>query len=319
MLHCSNDLSCCCIECSLDLLQSSASVDGRALVAQASSGPSIESHGQVQSTAATGMILDPVRDLANLPMPPIDPQKLRVILDVAVVALERDEAIALIRDSIAAKSHLKLGFCNANVANVAVENTAYRDALAAFIMLSDGIGVDLAARVLYGAPFPANLNGTDFVPALLGAVQDGTSIRLIGAKPGVGEKAAKVLLQRFPMLDIACLGDGYFDADGEAKMLEDLIANPADILLVAMGNPRQELWIASKIARQHTHVAIGVGALFDFLGGEVSRAPSWVRTLRCEWLYRLAQEPARLWRRYLVGNPLFLMRVLAAKLKRASR
>lgn len=251
-------------------------------------------------------------------MSSVDPPKLRSILGVAVAAMERDEAIALVRHAIAARSHLKLGFCNANVANVAVENAAYTEALGAFIMLSDGIGVDLAARLLYGAPFPANLNGTDFVPALLGAMQTGVRVRLIGAKPGIGAKAADILMQRFPLLDVSCLSDGYFDAAGEAKVLGELALNPADIVLVAMGNPRQELWIASKISSQHARVAIGVGALFDFLGGEVPRAPRWIRNLRSEWIYRLAQEPARLWRRYLVGNPLFLMRVLAAKLKGAA-
>jgi exopolysaccharide biosynthesis WecB/TagA/CpsF family protein len=238
----------------------------------------------------------------------------RNILGVSVAALEQDAAITLVRQTIAEGGHLKLGFCNANVANMASEQEAYRLALQGFTMLSDGIGVDIAARLLYGAAFPANLNGTDFVPALLGALGGPLRIRLVGAKPGIGDKAAAILRQCHPKLDIQCLHHGFFNPAEEAALLAGLAHEPADILLVAMGNPRQERWIADRITSQHARVAMGVGALFDFLGGEVPRAPHWIRTMRCEWLYRLAQEPARLWRRYLVGNPIFLARVLAAKL-----
>jgi exopolysaccharide biosynthesis WecB/TagA/CpsF family protein len=99
----------------------------------------------------------------------------------------------------------------------------------------------------------------------------------------------------------------------ERSHLALLKGQPVDLLLVAFGNPRQEIWIAERITHEHAHLAIGVGALFDFLAGEVQRAPRWLRAARLEWAYRLMLEPARLWRRYVLGNPAFLLRVLRQK------
>ena len=91
-----------------------------------------------------------------------------------------------------------------------------------------------------------------------------------------------------------------------------------DVLLVAMGVPRQELWIAEKIGHAHCTVPIAVGALFDIFTGTVPRAPGWMLALRIEWLYRLWREPKRLWRRYIIGNPVFLASVIKAKLRGTS-
>jgi alpha-1,3-mannosyltransferase len=89
-----------------------------------------------------------------------------------------------------------------------------------------------------------------------------------------------------------------------------IVASKADVVLVAMGNPAQETWLAENLAATGCRLGFGVGALFDFLSGDVVRAPRWVRAVRMEWVYRLFREPGRLWRRYLLGNPMFLMRVL---------
>ena len=89
-----------------------------------------------------------------------------------------------------------------------------------------------------------------------------------------------------------------------------ILASRADVLLVAMGNPRQEFWLADHLPSTGCRLGIGVGGLFDFLSGDVARAPVWVRAARLEWCYRLMREPRRLWRRYILGNPIFLMRVL---------
>ena len=122
--------------------------------------------------------------------------------------------------------------------------------------------------------------------------------------------AAKALVAQSPHHDIQALSDGYLDQARTKSVLDGLRTTCPDILLVAMGNPAQELWIDAHITPDHAHVAIGVGALFDFLAGEVARAPRLFQRLRIEWLFRLAQEPRRLYRRYLVGNPLFLWRVV---------
>jgi exopolysaccharide biosynthesis WecB/TagA/CpsF family protein len=240
----------------------------------------------------------------------------RRVLDVDIAVLTHGEALSLlVREAGLSGGFARVGFANAHTLNLAATDPGYRSTLARFLVLPDGVGVDLASRILHGALFPANLNGTDFTPALLAALPPGR-IGLLGARPGVAERAAARLCRDMSHHAYVVLGDGYFDADAEARLLHRLEQQPVDVLLVAFGNPRQEQWIAERLDHRHARVALGVGALFDFLAGEVSRAPALVRRLRAEWIWRLAREPGRLWRRYVLGNPLFLARVLAERIGR---
>lgn len=250
---------------------------------------------------------------AALPEPPR-----RDIAGVAVAALTREEALALIERAFDERGHLHLAYCNANLVNIAAGDAGLRDRLAGFLVLPDGIGVDIGSRLLYGAPFPANLNGTDFTPAILAARTQPLSVMLLGGRPGIAERAAARLAADYPQHRFDVLSHGYFGPDEEQALLSRLARERPDLLLVAFGNPRQEQWIAERIDARHCTVAAGIGALFDFLAGEVARAPDTFRTLRLEWVYRLWLEPRRLWRRYVVGNPAFLMRVLRQRLARRS-
>jgi len=251
------------------------------------------------------------------PAAPPEPPR-RDIAGVPVAALSRQEALALIEHAFEERSHLQLAYCNANLVNIAAREAGLRERLAGFLVLPDGIGVDIASRLLYGAAFPANLNGTDFTPAILAARRRPLRVMLLGGRPGVAERAAARLAADYPQHRFAVLSHGYFAPQDEAALLARLERERPDLLLVAFGNPRQEHWIADRIDGRHCTVAAGIGALFDFLAGEVARAPETFRTLRIEWLYRLWLEPRRLWRRYVVGNPAFLLRVLRQKLARRS-
>lgn len=239
----------------------------------------------------------------------------RAILGVPVVALPWDGAIETMHAMIAGKRFALITWLNAHNANLAHENDDFRQALARFLVLPDGVGVDIASKLLHGAPFPANLNGTDFTPALLQAQINPLRVGLIGARPDVVEKAASSFRQLAPQHEFRVISDGFFRTADEPRILEILKNFHPHILLVAMGVPRQEMFMAKHLTAEHCLLAFGVGALFDFRAGAVPRAPRLVQKLRLEWLYRLAQEPARLWRRYIVGNPLFLLRVMRAKLK----
>lgn len=229
---------------------------------------------------------------------------------LAVAALTREEAIAGLLQIITGGGHAKVAFANAHMVNTAFAHPTLARALDRFLILPDGIGVDLGARMLEGRAFPANLNGTDLVPALLTQAQSPLSVALFGGKPGVAERAAAALATLAPSHHYTVLSDGYGGAACHEAVRAQLAANRADIVLVALGNPLQELWIHEHLDARHCGLALGVGALFDFLAGEVARAPLWIRQLRLEWAFRLAQEPGRLWRRYVVGNPLFLWRML---------
>lgn len=212
---------------------------------------------------------------------------------------------------------LAVAFCNAHTAEIALKDEAFARALERFLVVNDGIGVEIGARLLEGRGFPENLNGTDFLPRLFGDLSWPARVYLLGAKPGVAEAAATAFAARFPNYVDAGARDGYFAKDEGRAVAAAVGAAAPDIVLVALGNPAQEMFIAEHFDALGAGAAFGVGALLDFAAGRVSRAPDWVRALRAEWLYRLAQEPRRLARRYLVDTFLFLAAVLKLKFTKA--
>ncbi|UVK43717.1 WecB/TagA/CpsF family glycosyltransferase [Mesorhizobium sp. AR07] len=243
---------------------------------------------------------------------------LKTILGIPVLAIRWDDAISLLNRLIAERRFTKVSFLNAHNANIAYTEPVFAEALDDFLILPDGIGVDLAAKLLYGTPFPDNLNGTDFVPAFLQASTAPLTVGLLGATRANAEAASVKLAALAVQHRFVVIHDGFFSAAEEAGVIDRIEDLRPDVLLVAMGVPRQELWIARHIDARHCTLPIAVGALLDFLSGAVPRAPLWMRQLRLEWLFRLAVEPSRLWRRYVVGNPLFLLRVVRQKFSRGT-
>ncbi|WP_187972439.1 WecB/TagA/CpsF family glycosyltransferase [Aquibium microcysteis] len=246
---------------------------------------------------------------ARLPLPAE-----RSILGVDVMPMTQEQAVAFLGQRIRAGRFTKIAFLNAHVANLATADPSFRQTLSDFVVFPDGIGVDIASSVLHGRPFPANLNGTDFVPAFMAAQTAPLRIGLIGTSRTNVELAASHLRAFAPQHEIVMVQDGFFGDAEVAGILARLEAVRPDVLLVAMGVPRQERWIADHLSERHCTLALGVGALLDFMSGTIPRAPLRLRRLGLEWLFRLLVEPARLWRRYIVGNPLFLLRVLRRKL-----
>jgi beta-1,4-glucosyltransferase len=173
------------------------------------------------------------------------------------------------------------------------------------ILVNDGIGLDIAARLMHGQRYQENLNGTDFLPHLLKNLRIRRKVYLLGGMPGVAEKAATIIQNDMGHEVVGCT-DGYSKLD--AAVLRDQInQSGAEIVLVAMGNPIQEEWIRANADALDARLLIGVGALFDFLSGKARRAPTWVQKIRFEWLFRLSLEPKRLLRRYTVDIASFLL------------
>ena len=241
---------------------------------------------------------------------------LKTILGISVLAIRWNDAISLLNRLVAERRFTKVSFLNAHNANIAYTDPVFAEALDDFLILPDGIGVDLAAKLLYGAPFPDNLNGTDFVPAFLQASTTPLTVGLLGATRVNAEAASIKLAALAVQHQFVVIHDSYFSAAQQTEIVDRIEELRPDVLLVAMGVPRQELWIERHIDARHCTLPIAVGALLDFLSGSVPRAPLWMRRLRLEWLFRLAVEPGRLWRRYVVGNPLFLLRVVRQKFSR---
>lgn len=233
----------------------------------------------------------------------------REILGMEVAVLTRKEALALLEIRIYEQVPVRLAFLNANLANAAYENHELRNKLDGFLLLNDGSGVNLASKILYRQPFPDNLNGTDFTPYFLDHCSTPLRIFLLGASPAVSTRAAEYFARRWPQHSTVGYQHGFFSKTEETEIIDKIMAAKPNLVLVAMGNGLQECWVA-KLVPSAALSAWGVGALFDFLCGEVTRAPAWMRRLGIEWVYRLLQEPKRMWRRYLFGNPKFVVRVL---------
>jgi alpha-1,3-mannosyltransferase len=236
--------------------------------------------------------------------------QVRTILEVPVQVRTFNEAAEMIDSRFDKGKQLTVAFANAHALNVAAKNSDFRKALQNSIVFNDGVGMDIAGKILFGAFFRENLNGTDFVPNYLRHTRHRYRVFLLGARPGVAERAAHRLSMLNPNHRICGYHHGHFDIESAAKIAELIRKSEPDILLVAMGNPKQELYLQVHLAATGCRLGIGVGALFDFLAGEVPRAGPRIQKARLEWVFRLAQEPGRLARRYLLGNPLFICRVL---------
>lgn len=158
------------------------------------------------------------------------------------------------------------------------------------INVADGVGVLLAAK-LGGSPLRERVTGTDFVPALYKlAVARGYKIFFLGGRPGVANRAREILAERFGGDCVAGCRDGYFQEDDEQAVVQQVNESGAEVLMVCLGNPKQEQWIARNLSALGPRVVFGNGGALDFWAGEVKRAPEWVQGLGMEWLYRLGQD-----------------------------
>ncbi len=176
------------------------------------------------------------------------------------------------------------------------------------LCVADGAGLLWAAR-RQGASLPGRITGADGLPLLAQrAARHGWRLYLLGAAPGVAERAAAALCARFPGLQIAGTHSGGPAAAQEDDIVARVNASRADLLFVAWGAPLQEKWLARNLPRLQVGMAMGVGGTFDYLAGDVPRAPLWLRRRGLEWLFRLARQPWRL--RRMLRLPRFALAVL---------
>lgn len=233
-----------------------------------------------------------------------------VILGVAIDDVLMDEAIAAVARFIGEGGPHQIVTVNPEFVMEARRNRPFRRVLAAADLATpDGFGIILAARWL-GTPLRGRVTGIDLTERIAAeAAQRGWSLFLLGAAPGVAERAAAALQRVNPGLRIAgCYAGSPRPAD-EPPIRERILAARPDVLLVAYGHPAQDLWIARNQPLLRVPVAIGVGGTFDELAGVVPRAPALVQRLGLKWLYRLMVQPWR-WRRIMTAAPLFLWTVL---------
>ncbi len=233
------------------------------------------------------------------------------LLGIPINNLSMEEAIESIIQKAYGTMPSQVCFVNADCANIACHDAPYEKILRSCgFVLADGIGVKLAGKIL-NRNIRQNVNGTDMLPPLCAALErEEIGVYLLGGKPGVAADVARWMSKEFPGLPIRGHRHGYFPERELNAVLSDIKASGARILLVAFGVPMQEKWIQDHLNETGAMLAMGVGGLFDFYSGRIPRAPSWMREIGMEWLFRFWQEPRRMWRRYFVGNLLFLGRVL---------
>lgn len=243
---------------------------------------------------------------------------------VLLSPVTRAQVIAAICQAALDHRRLLTAYANAHSINLAQELPWFRDFLnRADITFCDGFGVLWGARLL-GQRLPERFTPPDWFPELAAAcASQGINFYFLGAQAHVLEKTSQLLQAQIPGLRIVGIQHGYFDkAPGSAAnevVVEAINAARADILVIGMGQPLQEQWLLQNWEKLNTTVALPVGAMFDYLAGETRRAPRWLTEHGMEWLGRLLFEPARLGKRYLLGNPRFLWRVLLQRLGRKSR
>lgn len=237
------------------------------------------------------------------------------IFGIRMLNITMRAALELLQKRLLEHQKQAVWFVNADCLNKAWKDSDYHRLLRENpVVFPDGSGIMLAAKLL-GRNLRENLNGTDMLPHLCELALAGSyKIFLLGAAEGVALKMQQNLVERFPGLQICGLRSGYFDWESQAEdVINQINDSGADILLVAFGAPLQERFIARFGSRIEAVIQMGVGGLFDFYSGRIPRAPLWMRRLGIEWIFRLIQEPGRMWRRYILGNPLFLYRVLKWK------
>lgn len=180
----------------------------------------------------------------------------------------------------------------------------------AWLVVADGMSLVWASRLL-GDPLPERIGGVDLFEGVCAAAAPwGLSIFLLGGRPGAADAAARILLERYPGLVIAgthCPPLGFETDPVLAELAVSSVRDAApDILFVALGAPKQEFWIDDHARRLGVPVSAGVGAAFELVAGFVRRAPKWMQRAGIEWVFRIGQEPRRLWKRYALTNPRFL-------------
>ncbi|MFZ0630245.1 MAG: WecB/TagA/CpsF family glycosyltransferase [Acidobacteriaceae bacterium] len=264
-------------------------------------------------STATVNPAEPAKSPLRLPLPP------RLVLArVPVDRISMEYAAVLLVEALLHRGEfptLTVAGPNAQLVTLAQRDELFAEALQqADLAVPDGMSVVMASRLL-GAPIPERVTGGDLMERMCAeAAHYGFRVFFLGGLPGAAEMAAFNLRRRYPGLNICgtyCPPLGFENDPAELYWIEKVVeeAQP-DLLCVAFGAPKQEIWMQRHRQRVNVGVILPVGAAFDTQAGLQRRAPQWMQRIALEWLFRLMMEPRRLWRRYLIGNTRFIVLVL---------
>ncbi|EFA24066.1 glycosyltransferase, WecB/TagA/CpsF family [Streptococcus sp. M143] len=236
------------------------------------------------------------------------------ILGITIDPLTMKETVDAVEQYVLKKHPLHLMGVNADKINQCHEDEKIKKIVnESGIINADGASVVLASKFL-GAPVPERVAGIDLMQNLLElSNKKGYSVYFFGAKEEILQDMLKAFKQRYPDLDVVGYRNGYFSPEDEEKIQEDIKDRKPDFVFVGITSPKKEYIIQSFMDNGINAVFMGVGGSFDVLSGHIKRAPLWMQKLNLEWLFRVANEPKRLFKRYFVGNISFIRKVLRAK------
>ena len=236
------------------------------------------------------------------------------ILGVQVACVDWSGLISQVQAWVEHDQRCTVYYANAHTLNLAYQQPDFCSLLnEGDLVYADGRSVVWAGRWLGGQRL-TKLTGARWIDAFCQhALAQGWRIYLLGGKPGIAHIAAETVTAQFVGLQVVGTADGYFLEKSEEQVLAEIEALKPDVLLVGMGSPLQERWLSAHRGVIKAKVCWAVGALLDYVAGKERRAPGWLDRLGFEWAWRFALDPAGKWRRYLLGNPLFIFRVLLQK------
>lgn len=239
------------------------------------------------------------------------------LFGIPISAVTMGEALAIVDDAIARRASLQIGVVNAaKVVNMKRDPALNEAVLSSDIILADGMSVVWASRLL-GRPLPERVTGLDLMLEMLRRGNErGYRVYCLGATGEVLDAALARMSAEFPNVELVGWHHGYFKDHEEPAIVAEIATTRPDILLVAMTSPKKEILLGRWGHALGVPVCHGVGGSFDVLAGKVRRAPQAWQRLGLEWLYRVAQEPRRLWRRYLVTNVMFCQLVFVEFFRR---
>jgi exopolysaccharide biosynthesis WecB/TagA/CpsF family protein len=240
--------------------------------------------------------------------------KIKLLRKLNIFYTQQDVIEAINNQIMSQSKSISINFMNAHAFNMSCDDRSfYNSLMASSFLLRDGIGVEVGLK-LNKMEFGANLNGTDLIPIIMNDLFKDKSIAIFGSTENEINKVKKIYSEYGFNISVTC--DGFQELEHYVALLGKY---PADLVVLGMGMPKQE-FLSQKICQKFDHkTVISGGAIFDFISGKVVRAPQWMRKINMEWVYRLYLEPKRLFNRYVIGNFVFMFRVISLVLHKTEK
>src|SRR5690606_1650182 len=235
-----------------------------------------------------------------------------VMFDTPIDRLTLNETVGKVVHAIRQnKQHHHFAVNVAKIVNMQKDKNLYESVVSADIINADGAPLVWVSR-LFGRPLPERVAGIDLMEALVARAHErGYKIFFLGAREEVVKKVAEIYAHQYGVEILAGYRNGYFDEQTEPEVVRQIASSGANILFVAMTSPKKEIFLHKyKEQLRDLNFIMGVGGSFDVVAGKVKRAPKWMQKCGLEWLFRVIQEPGRMWKRYLVTNTLFVYYIL---------